>query len=106
MSPSTGRPRHHPERAGGRAAASTAAEGLCDRPEPKAEDAVESTNFAKLSPRRGLLCDRRRREHRPGPGGPDPVDEQGTTWEFRAETTSGAARAQGPARRAVRYIAR
>ena len=72
--PKRGPPQPPTERTGGRAAASTAAEGLCDRPEPKAEDAVESTDFRvaevpEAKPE-GLLCDHRRRENRPGPGGP------------------------------------
>jgi hypothetical protein len=61
MSPSTGRPTPPRVRAGGRAAASTAAEGLCDRPEPKAEDGGgEHEHWRQPMSRseaEGLLCD-------------------------------------------------
>ena len=80
--------------------------GVCATGRSEAEDAVESTNFRvaevpEAKPE-GLLCDRRRRENRPGPGGPTCGDEQGTTCVLSPKRDLWAARAQGPARRAER----
>jgi hypothetical protein len=53
----------------------------------------------------GELCDRRRREHRPGPGGPTCGDEQGTTWVLCLGETSGRparrGRPEGPSGRSL-----
>ena len=92
-------------REGRRAAAASAdAEGLCDRPERSGGRRSEHELRAakSRSAAEGLLCDRRRSEHRPGPGGPTCGEEQGVTWVLSPKRDLWAARAQGPTRRAVR----